>query len=1800
MGRQSGKSQTPVQIPDFDPTKPFTYLTPGPQADTRKLYEPPPAPDIDLTGLDEGDGSWMGMLTNFGKNFVETVNPYPLLKSLYETSPMNPVFNQRVGKALISGKKEDVDAALNPSRQLMTNMVKPSWDNIQKAKEAYDQGRYTEAAAYTLGAIPFLGTGAVHAGEQLAESFEGNTAVDEYGIPVGGARVNKDKLGAGLGTTAGVVSPFAAKPAARVAARVTEKVRQPVAAAARSVADTTMSRVMAPDVGTNRVRLGAVADEVAPAVAKHPKLSALNREQLRVKIGEMAETAEAAVDARLAKLPADAPVPVGGLKKAIRAEITKLGVREGGDGAWKPLSGNEARIQALETILDDLKDVKGLTISDLQTLRKSWSNEAIPADFPTTRAAAKNPATAESAYQSARDILDAHLEKWVPGLSKVRAEATLWDKARRVMDLADGGGSGRGRSVSVGVSGAITGFATGGSIGAAIGSVLAPMLDRALISGKTAQIGVSRGLSRLAESLENGNLSAVPGILESIGKTTGKPVTQDFRETWGRLQRIIKDETGEIKFPQPNWNATQLAIKEKEIMDNARTRSKEWLNKQDQMGGIPSDSPIAKRHRNETMADELIAGILQNDRYMKSGGFNPEVASRNQFLYGEDPKFPGGISSAVHVMKSADGETATIMSLASKIPGEGRQIAKLILDWAKENGIKTLKGDPISSAMPFYRRYGLKDAADSESGYAALSVDEALKYVDPAKRKSLLKDEAGAVRIPDWFVNLVDKGQDWIMNSRFGKMLKDERGAVGKDITPANIEQMRKSGSDQLRNKVEQMIDEDLDAEEALQATQDKGPVLDRTGLDPRITSIDPTAQLPDNLGPEAQAGPAPVPPVRPNPEDSVALATRARQTEIQEAARAQQHRYSGVVRADDPPELQQAIADWANSQTMPGFTRMGDPKKVVDPVTGMTEADVQDLVAVRRNMQREEQMPKGGDFSQKITKIFPHLKGQFDQVVGYNEGAVSVRLKNGSGVTVGRDDITGIALPDGVRDYQQLGHAQTVMDPKQFDGKGNFIPRTATRARQTEIQQAAQNPISRLLKDEKGEIKLPNIDPKSRLGRLLWDESGGAITIGGKTTVPAIDKLVPKGEAAAGRREFLQRLTQPLQEAGESLTKAEDAAPGDGPLTNIGDTVQRTVTGEPISRREFGQVMGTGLKAAQMVMNAAPAAAAAAAPAAVAPVMPVAVKGWTLAKEIALSNKHLGLVQNAVKRIERQALLKPFDAGLAKELESARKTLQVAEGRVHVLKGMGESVPRMIEREIEHLSSAQKSLDKYNEFIAQGKTPIKADQNWYGAGDPRNVPDMPAPPGYGGYQYFQEGNARYSFTPDELRRYAEENAPKIAELKQNLEAIKSGTVKDPTEYIRSGQTDSARMRSASNRAEMRALRAEGHNVSPAPATINATSESIIQRPDGMYLRGKNQWVSDPAQATPMSQMKLREAMAKLRDEGIEPKVHDFRVKHMEPRAGQTQVWTTNNMDTRARQVNLKVDPDVLFEDVDTIANELARAHNPPLKDIKIAPLTEKRGRSDNGMYNYRSGHPGIRIRGVGEDGKTYTIDYSTSGTHYGLRGGEGSEVGRFRKAKDTPARRPTKAKDKYYYISSNTDTIPGLREQLATDQRLRLGDHPYTNQLDRPYVFKIRLKDVKDSEVLNIKYKNAGGTEYSQGAIRKIIEANTDMDIGSGPVAEAITDIVNKFDIGGSAEKIAKAAETLGWANADWAKRLAWADIPAEMARKAGYKIIVRKGFGKNDVQVVDPDVVDPISSKNAFDPFSKPYKFIRADRDK
>lgn len=518
-------------ITTFDPKRAFTILN-GPGLDTAQTTPAPPNPlqqqsvqfpefDPETSGLTAEDQSWLGSIKNFGVNYWNTVNPYPMLKSIYEAAPFTPMVASEGDPTGVKGK-------IAAQKRLVEGILGPSWEQLQKGKKAYDEGRYTEAVGHTLGAIPLIGPTAAHAGEQFAEGdFSG-----------------------GLGTTAGILTPFAMRPALRGSGTVVRKAGEALAdrgaTALERSADARMADVLAPKSGSNKVRLGNAAAEVAPTVVRDPRLNVSTRAELQAGIGEILDEARGKVE----EVFVDAAAQNKFLKttpivKRLQDRLRELTI-EGKDGAVVKPASRQAEMDALTQAIEEVRGL-GNDVSpyELHKLTQSWRDAGKPASLPSVAAdATKQSSTAARGYLTAVESVEQYMGQRVKGLAKPLAQQQLWQKAADVMEAAEEASRSRTgavrKAVESGVGAWMGHHMTGTHIGATVGAMILPLLDSAATGGITSQIGVARFLAKAADHLKKGDIAKFGNSMEQAFTTAGKPITQEMKDSWSRARRLLQ------------------------------------------------------------------------------------------------------------------------------------------------------------------------------------------------------------------------------------------------------------------------------------------------------------------------------------------------------------------------------------------------------------------------------------------------------------------------------------------------------------------------------------------------------------------------------------------------------------------------------------------------------------------------------------------------------------------------------------------------------------------------------------------------------------------------------------------------------------------------------------------------------------------------------------------------------------------------------------------------------------------------------------------------------------------------------------------------------------------------------------------------------------------------------------------------------------------------------------------------------------------------------------------------------------
>lgn len=160
------------------------------------------APSLKPTVLDLG--------VELVKGMASGVNPIPVLKAMYGgTAPHYEAAKEAAKRgdyATMFG--ENLKGAIAPGVTVATGIARSHWEQLEKAKKAFDDGRYSESVAHTAAAlIPFIGPMAAQAGEDIGT---GDPRTMARGIGEGIVAARPQLPGEVLGKVAGGVARGAA------------------------------------------------------------------------------------------------------------------------------------------------------------------------------------------------------------------------------------------------------------------------------------------------------------------------------------------------------------------------------------------------------------------------------------------------------------------------------------------------------------------------------------------------------------------------------------------------------------------------------------------------------------------------------------------------------------------------------------------------------------------------------------------------------------------------------------------------------------------------------------------------------------------------------------------------------------------------------------------------------------------------------------------------------------------------------------------------------------------------------------------------------------------------------------------------------------------------------------------------------------------------------------------------------------------------------------------------------------------------------------------------------------------------------------------------------------------------------------------------------------------------------------------------------------------------------------------------------------------------------------------------------
>lgn len=389
-----------------------------------------------------------------------------------------------------------------------TGLVEASADQARKAKSAFDEGRYIEAAGHGLAVTPLIGPPAAHIAERMVETGD---------------------VATGLGETAGLVAPFAASAAIR--GRVAQRARRgDPARLEREAAEQVSQRVLAP----GNVRFKGKAEAVAPEVLKRGLKG--GREELAQAAEEGMEAAGRQIDDAIAAAGGrQAGVIIDPIVESLRRKVDSLTFENG-----EPFKGAEARVAGLKARIDQLeraarvapqpqglvpagaptpKPLRALSADDLLRFRDEQyriANEA--------RAYERmgNPAMNAEGFASreAGSAVRQEFARLSPDMAAANADYTFFKTLGDILDPAQG--RPKVTAPSAGITG---GAATSGAVaGAMVGpkaafvlSVVRPWIQQ-VRSTPAWQLADAQSKMRLAAAIRAGDVPTAQRLMARISE----------------------------------------------------------------------------------------------------------------------------------------------------------------------------------------------------------------------------------------------------------------------------------------------------------------------------------------------------------------------------------------------------------------------------------------------------------------------------------------------------------------------------------------------------------------------------------------------------------------------------------------------------------------------------------------------------------------------------------------------------------------------------------------------------------------------------------------------------------------------------------------------------------------------------------------------------------------------------------------------------------------------------------------------------------------------------------------------------------------------------------------------------------------------------------------------------------------------------------------------------------------------------------------------------------------------------------
>lgn len=474
--------------------EPQTYrvkLSDGREFDVTADGGPPSEEEI-YAQLGKQPGPQGSAISRFASNAWDVLNPVGMVKGVYDavTSPVE------TGKAIYGAQM----------------------NQLQKARQAFGEGRYSEALGHTAAtALPLVGPIAADAGEQIGSG----------------------DIAGGLGKTTGILLPFGmASSAKRFGLRVAPN---RAADALEAGASARVVDVMSPKASTQvSRRLGEKAKKIAPEILKENRggwSRAALQEQILGKLRAAEDALDDATDARLEARAIETEPVLDALRDArrtqtIEATDASLPAREVTtrpsailDASGQPMEvttarelpygrdvvpgPNQPRVSMIDQAIGELEQLGPTsTYEPLRKMRQSYDgpaktvyNPSLVDDFLKKSGEAKGAADVTAAIRET-------LAKVDPATAQANGRYALYKGATDIIEAAEQVEKARpkvGRKIMARLTGTIFGAQAGGPAGALAGLTLGPAVEGLLNAGFTTQLQTARIMADIADAIRGSN-----------------------------------------------------------------------------------------------------------------------------------------------------------------------------------------------------------------------------------------------------------------------------------------------------------------------------------------------------------------------------------------------------------------------------------------------------------------------------------------------------------------------------------------------------------------------------------------------------------------------------------------------------------------------------------------------------------------------------------------------------------------------------------------------------------------------------------------------------------------------------------------------------------------------------------------------------------------------------------------------------------------------------------------------------------------------------------------------------------------------------------------------------------------------------------------------------------------------------------------------------------------------------------------------------------------------------------------------